>query len=249
MAQDGKSVLSNTMSCLNGQLMGSVENARLARPLSYTLGSIQEHRLSVEGVATINRWMNICQQYHPICTWSANSGALYPTYLLDLGGGAREPEVRLVFNGGQESAYIALSYCWGDAKPLKTTKATLDERQQGIPWTSLPQTFRDVLLLARASGFSKVWIDALCMVQDDKTAMVEELAKMRDIFQCACLIVIAADASTPNDGILGHESARRRWLWSKAVVRYWELGQEVVRFRNRVHTNDRGVDACKGPRR
>lgn len=41
--------------------------------------------------------------------------------------------------------YIALSYCWGGVKNLRTLRANLTEHMESINLGSLPQCFKDVL--------------------------------------------------------------------------------------------------------
>ena len=60
--------------------------------------------------------------------------------------------------------YAALSYCWGSVQGLTTTCATLHERSTGIPWHSLPETFKDALVLCRALGIEYLWVDSLCII-------------------------------------------------------------------------------------
>jgi hypothetical protein len=51
---------------------------------------------------------------------------------------------------------------------LTTTHATLDDRLQGVPWDQLPKTFQDAVTVTRELGFEYLWIDSLCVVQDDR---------------------------------------------------------------------------------
>lgn len=112
------------------------------------------------------RWLAECTGSHAQCN-SADSNWL-PTRVLDLGEGNGPIEVRLYETvTGQLDKYIALSYCWGKCGNLVTTKATLKDRKEGIPWDSMPQTFRDAAEISRKLEIRYLWIDALCIIQDD----------------------------------------------------------------------------------
>ncbi|PVH93058.1 heterokaryon incompatibility, partial [Periconia macrospinosa] len=54
-----------------------------------------------------------------------------------------------------------------------------------IPWHSLPRTFQDAIGLARKLGILFLWIDSLCIVQDDKRDWEEQSADMANIYQNA----------------------------------------------------------------
>ncbi|KAH8650268.1 hypothetical protein BGZ60DRAFT_389370, partial [Tricladium varicosporioides] len=64
--------------------------------------------------------------------------------------------------------YIALSYCWGGSNPPSTTKSNEAARHLGIPSSQISRTFQDAIKVTRWLGFQYLWIDALCIVQDDK---------------------------------------------------------------------------------
>jgi hypothetical protein len=61
--------------------------------------------------------------------------------------------------------YSCLSYCWGGAQPMITTKATLHHHMEGINFSSLPKTLRDAVIVTYQIGLSQIWIDSLCIVQ------------------------------------------------------------------------------------
>lgn len=63
--------------------------------------------------------------------------------------------------------YIALSHCWGTEQNFTTTKATRDARMKEIAWNELPKTYRDAIKVARKLHIRYVWIDSLCIIQDD----------------------------------------------------------------------------------
>ena len=75
---------------------------------------------------------------------------------------------RLFCTQGERAEYLALSHCWGTEQNFVTTAATLSEREQGIEWADLPKTFQDSIIIARMLGFLYIWIDSLCILQDDR---------------------------------------------------------------------------------
>jgi hypothetical protein len=61
--------------------------------------------------------------------------------------------------------YSCLSYCWGGAQPVATTKETLSQHTEAIAFPSLPKTLRDAIIVTYQLGLSQIWIDSLCIVQ------------------------------------------------------------------------------------
>jgi hypothetical protein len=112
-------------------------------------------------------------------------------------------ESELDSNGQYENGeYLALSYCWGTGKCIpQTTSKTLQAHKKGILWKSLPRTFQDAVLLTRARGFRWLWIDALCVLQDDALDKHQEASRLDEIFGNAFLTIAATSAVDPAKGL------------------------------------------------
>lgn len=54
----------------------------------------------------------------------------------------------------------------------------IHEFSLGIPWQRLPRTLRDAMILTAKLGFGLLWIDALCIIQDDHLDWSIEAAHM-----------------------------------------------------------------------
>ncbi|KAH9891406.1 HET-domain-containing protein [Xylariomycetidae sp. FL2044] len=146
------------------------------------------------------RWLEDCKQNHSQCTSPGPS--IMPTRLLDLGDGSIGQDVRLCESlPEQKGRYAALSYCWGRSGNLTTTRANTSHRKERIPWDQMPRTFREAIELVRALGLRYLWIDALCIVQDDKNDWEKEAAKMAEIYEGAYLTIATDSAGDPTWGI------------------------------------------------
>jgi hypothetical protein len=84
--------------------------------------------------------------------------------------GAATGIVRIVETAGRTGRYVALSHCWGDPTrhPLKSTHATLNDHMSGIAMSSLPRSFSDAIRVCLHLDIEYLWIDCLCIVQDDR---------------------------------------------------------------------------------
>lgn len=89
-----------------------------------------------------------------------------PTRVIDVGTFGKN-KIHLHETADLHIRCCALSYNWGRSESCKTKKATYQCRLAGLLVDDLPTTIRDAVLLTRLLGFRYVWIDALCIFQDD----------------------------------------------------------------------------------
>ncbi|KAF4465672.1 HET-domain-containing [Fusarium albosuccineum] len=114
----------------------------------------------------VKQWMDHCDTNHEACQSSSRPTAL-PTRVLDvtLKGGL----VRLhPATPGQLGRYTALSYCWGCPQICETTKANVSARLGGFSASELSSSLQDAIRITRALGIPYLWVDAICIIQDDK---------------------------------------------------------------------------------
>lgn len=99
-------------------------------------------------------------------------------------------------------AYLALSYVWGGDQLYKTTKSTVSVCERGVDSSIFPQTVRDAISVTHALGFQFLWVDALCIIQDDDADKRHEIGRMHDIYRHAHITIIAASAENVHRGFL-----------------------------------------------
>lgn len=149
--------------------------------------------------------MQICEKEHKECR--GNQESTLPTRVLDVGTPKRE-SVRLhTTTRTDTSPFIALRYCWGKSGNLTTVKANLDARKQEIPWSSIPQIMRDAIQVTRHLGIRYVWIDALCIIQDDPQDWDREASQMKDVYANACLVISGTRAGDCHQTLFGERRA------------------------------------------
>jgi hypothetical protein len=78
--------------------------------------------------------------------------------------------IRVVNAAGLTDKYITLSWCWGHPRthPLKTTRATLEDRMSGIAMSELPRTFLDAIRVCQYLNVRYLWIDCKCQLFGSK---------------------------------------------------------------------------------
>lgn len=125
-----------------------------------------------------------------------------PGRALDLGF-KHTGTIRLTEYTADLGPYITLSHCWGKVQAMvTTTKSNYQERIHKISETELPKTFLDAVHIARGLGIRYLWIDSLCIVQDDRGDWEIESTKMADIYSGAYLTIAATRSSNCHGGCL-----------------------------------------------
>jgi Heterokaryon incompatibility protein (HET) len=131
---------------------------------------------------------------------------LLPSRVIDVGTHVGSQFVKLLLSTpGQRGEYTCLSYCWGGPQAVTLTRATREALQGGIPVEKLGQTIRDAIDTTRVLGFRFLWVDALCIIQDDYEDKVVEIDKMASIYKNAVVTIAAATATSSYEGFLSRE--------------------------------------------
>ena len=151
---------------------------------------------SERSLKTVQRWIKRCDDGHKCMR---NVVLKMPRRVLDV----RDDHVRLLETTTEDEGarYACLSHCWGartDAM-LRTTLSTLSSFTKTIPWADLPRTFQHAISVTRRLGVDFLWIDSLCIIQDDERDWQQQPVVMATIYQNA-YITIAATASSNADG-------------------------------------------------
>lgn len=154
--------------------------------------------------ALARHWLAVCLSDHAPCR--TESSFFRPRLLIDVNT-ADFDIVRLddVSDHPEEQSwtYVALSYCWGGDQEGKTLTKNLADRFRGFSLRRQDKTIRDAVEVTRHLGLQYLWVDALCIVQDDPHDKAREIGRMHEVYQRAVLTVSASRAQSSKDGILG----------------------------------------------
>lgn len=157
----------------------------------------------------------MCKEGHPECSKSMSS--FLPTRLIDVRAFKNNKDVRLVESAAMVKEhytlppYMTLSHCWGKTNLIKTTEATVQSRKDRIAFTELSQTFHDAVELTRQLDQRYLWIDSLCIVQDDGEDWAKEAARMAKVYSNS-LCTLAALSSADGRGGCHREADVQRSL-------------------------------------
>ena len=102
---------------------------------------------------------------------------------------------------GETGQYLCLSYCWGNiTNALTSTTSNISERKKEIPWVLLPKTFQDAISFTRRLGQRYIWIDSLCILQNDPEDWEREASQMAPIYQNSFLTLAATSSADTMGG-------------------------------------------------
>ncbi|KAJ4223399.1 hypothetical protein NW759_006033 [Fusarium solani] len=110
--------------------------------------------------------------------------------------------------------YVALSYIWGAVSNFKLTKSNLSRLL--VPgvlreiFLRLPRTICDAVTLCRMLNVRYLWVDALCLLQNDPEDLERGVDVMDQIYERAWLTIFAATGTDANAGLPGVQVGSRR---------------------------------------
>lgn len=108
--------------------------------------------------------------------------------------------------------YFTLSYVWGSTEFFKTTKDNIDSLllAGGLAESEveLPRTFLDAMKLVRLIGGTYLWIDALCIIQDDHMKHAQ-LHIMDQIYGRAYMTIVSLVGNSAHAGLPGVDANTR----------------------------------------
>ena len=158
-------------------------------------------------IGQISQWISTCYSTH-----HAKCNKISPAVIRDFFPGLSvlrliDTERKCIVERHENCKYIALSYIWGSAPNLRLTKANIRQliRPGSLDQFSyrLPRTIRDAISLVPQLGVRYLWVDALCLVQNDPEDLECGINVMDLIYESAWLTIAAASGHDANAGLPG----------------------------------------------
>jgi heterokaryon incompatibility protein (HET) len=151
------------------------------------------------------KWKNDCLAAH-----QGQCGAWFP--------GKKPPNLRLIdvkrkciIEGTLGFRWVALSYIWGEAQIL-TLKHHVYEDFLSPGYLScdrVPKTIYDAMKLTDSIGETFLWVDSLCIIQDDLNDKLNYIPCMDAIYGHSILTIIAACGKDAQSGLSGMRQGSR----------------------------------------
>lgn len=187
------------------------------RLLSVQLGSNEANRgygRRVEDDQTdviFKEWLRLCNSSHPLCKGSSGRTKVQPKRLWVVN--VREHRVMMA---PPNCEYVALSYVWGPVQPLRLMMGNADELQEVGALkrqefhSGIPQTIKDAMLTTLAVDMEFLWVDTLCIPQDDLESKQDLLQQMHHVYDNAVFTIVAAAGDHADYGLPGIQPGFRR---------------------------------------
>ena len=96
---------------------------------------------------------------------------------------------------------LAISRAGKHGTILRLTKTNLEAMRIRCPLADLTPTFQDAIYVARKLQVEYLWIDCLCIIQDDAPDKKREISKMGHIYKSALCNIAAAEEYHPQLGL------------------------------------------------
>ncbi|OCK74773.1 HET-domain-containing protein [Lepidopterella palustris CBS 459.81] len=131
---------------------------------------------------------------HPVSVW--NPGAMIR--VIDV-------ESASVTFAPPNCRYTALSYVWGgvDQPKLLDGMWRFFQTKGSLLTLPIPNTIKDAMTLTKGIGCRYLWVDSLCITQDDEQDRQVQIGMMHRIYSGAYLTIIAACGTDCNAGLSG----------------------------------------------
>lgn len=177
---------------------------------------------------TISRWLHKCDSNHTNCVRPAVIGPDVPDTnviaqvkppsgadffeehtsnfrVLDL-------EARCIKRVALHARYVTLSYVWGQIPMFQLQRGNIKalETPGGLDLvlSGLPRTVQDAVDLVKSIGERYLWIDALCLIQDDMQDVNLGIELMNSIYSGSYFTLVAATGADSNAGLPGFQGTR-----------------------------------------
>lgn len=154
-------------------------------------------------IRQINKWLRICTEEHTDCRGQGGLEALPPHSIFRLVdvGTHKDDNIRIVEVSHRRDAaesqeeynrYITLSYRWTDeVKRTNLTTENKAEFERSIPTSNWPKVYWDAVSMAHQLSVRYLWIDSLCIIQNQKEDWIKQAALMGDIYSGGLLNLAA----------------------------------------------------------
>ncbi|KAJ0135033.1 putative oxidoreductase YhdF [Fusarium oxysporum f. sp. albedinis] len=178
--------------------------------VQYNWGSVRGLLVPID-VEQVRRWLQQCETQHKErCqhTKTAQFNKLRADFLVI------NVQAQCLSELPESGRYIALSYVWGGVDQVKTTMDNLQDFL--IPGAldrvsnTIPKAINDAMELVKQLGEKYLWVDALCIVQDDQSTKQSMIDHMHIIYANAYVTVFAASGNNSNAGLPGVSPSSRK---------------------------------------
>lgn len=157
-------------------------------------------------------WLRACRTQHGQCGHLRTDSHFRPSRLIYVSKddtGSIRARLDCADANDKSPAYLTLSHCWGLRKFFTLNTSNLRQLQEDLELSVLPRAFQDALFLTLEFGFSYIWIDSLCIVQDSKEDWLAESVQMGNVYKNSSCNIAATGFSDGSRGFFAERDTNR----------------------------------------
>ena len=148
-----------------------------------------------------------CEESHESCRAQRhNNREYFQLRLIDA------VEKKIVSASSNEK-YFALSYVWGKVDMLVASTATIAELgvRNGLEkyWNEIPRVIQDAMHITQALKCRYLWVDTLCILQDNVIEKESQISRMDVVYSNAELTIAAVSAQDAKGTLAGIQKGTR----------------------------------------
>ncbi|KAM0243964.1 hypothetical protein ACHAP5_006727 [Fusarium lateritium] len=191
----------------------------------------------------LKNWVNICEKHHSICLYGEKPINIPRFRLIDI---KRKCVVQVGEN--ERPPFATLSYVWGIRPFLRLVKANVKELEEEgcLERLELPPTIEDAITVCEKLQIDYLWIDSLCIIQDDESVMLDVVDKMDSVYREGILTLIAAPGADAYSGIPGVRPGSRFLEQHSLELRGMQLIDSVDEHQFSLYSNSKEPDWIDG---
>lgn len=218
-----------------------------------TLVDVQLYDNTYIDVSRINKWRAECSQHRKAANDPGKAGTglaatQHPAKPLPENFKLIDVHRLCVVGLTDVPSYVALSYAWRAAPytqfaSLESTTLQQLQAAGSIGEDNMPKMLWDAILLCQDLGEHYLWVDRLCIQQDDQVAKIQQINAMDAIYRNASTTLVIAADSAGDSGLPGVRGRPRRnpcWNQSRQLSVWRYTQPDTVRTINGSFWNTRG---------
>ncbi|KAF2966463.1 hypothetical protein GQX73_g7085 [Xylaria multiplex] len=146
------------------------------------------------------RWKAVCEKEHRACRENATGKLPINFRLVDV-------ELESIVDAHIEPypPFVSLSYVWGTdlSNEITARHDNLSFLKQPGSLRHLPRTITHAMEVCKQLGERYLWVDRLCIVQDDKKDKYGQIRSLEAIYSRATIVIVAACGDSIHSGLAG----------------------------------------------
>ncbi|PVI04347.1 HET-domain-containing protein [Periconia macrospinosa] len=192
----------NNVTKLKGDSYSELMIKKLAMP------PVSENQIDV---GTLKLWVQQCRLEHSLCRpgWQGlmrvrrSKTRSYTLRVIDC-------SINKVIVAKGTCRYVALSYVWGQVEQYIARRQDVisvegdpDSEVIDLQYRKLSKTVADAIYVTKEMGIRYLWVDTVCIIQDDVSEKKQTLSAMDEIYKSAVLAIVAASGTHADAGLAG----------------------------------------------